>query len=466
MSLTRSVRVLAVVALAASAVVSVLAAPASAVTVSDEAALRAAFADTAVTSITLTGDIDLTDCAAGQLTRPGAATALTLSGAFTIRQTCAGKRVIGSAPFVATGSLTVNDVTITGGNAVELVDPFASGAGINWIGDLMLNRAIIVGNSGTAPLGGFGGGVFVDGTLTVNQSTIAQNEMLSSGTWGGHGGGVAATGTITIIDSTIADNVAGGGTETGGQAGGVFGGPELVLLRTTVSGNVARQNDSGTQSGWNGGVVGRGSLEVVNSTITSNVAEGATSLGGGIATTADATVAYSTIVDNSAALGANLAFIEFDPGDSVSVFASVIGRPLGGGTDCSLVNPIASEGYNYATDASCGLTATADVQSGADPLLGALANNGGLTHTRLPAMTSPLLDRVPLDHCQDGTGAGVSTDQRDVTRPQGAGCDVGAVEVAVTVSPPPGSEPVSPPCRTRSRQPRRAPWCSNPRLTG
>jgi hypothetical protein len=51
----------------------------------------------------------------------------------------------------------------------------------------------------------------------------------------------------------------------------------------------------------------------------------------------------------------------------------------------------------------------------------------------LPASTSPLLDAVPAASCQADGASAVTTDQRGVTRPQGTGCDIGAVEVAVAV---------------------------------
>jgi len=50
----------------------------------------------------------------------------------------------------------------------------------------------------------------------------------------------------------------------------------------------------------------------------------------------------------------------------------------------------------------------------------------------VPQPGSPLLDAVPLDACQAGSATGITTDERDVTRPQGDGCDIGAVEVVVT----------------------------------
>lgn len=60
----------------------------------------------------------------------------------------------------------------------------------------------------------------------------------------------------------------------------------------------------------------------------------------------------------------------------------------------------------------------------ADPLLGALGHQGGLTPTRLPGLSGAAID--------SGTCLGAPPiDQRSVSRPQGAGCDIGAVERVV-----------------------------------
>ncbi len=57
-----------------------------------------------------------------------------------------------------------------------------------------------------------------------------------------------------------------------------------------------------------------------------------------------------------------------------------------------------------------------------NPLLGRLQDNGGFTPTMAPVMTSPAIDAGDSASCP-------ATDQRGVTRPQGSGCDMGAVEV-------------------------------------
>ena len=76
-----------------------------------------------------------------------------------------------------------------------------------------------------------------------------------------------------------------------------------------------------------------------------------------------------------------------------------------------------------------------DRQSAGNPDLAPLAGNGGPTQTRLPQTGSPLIDGVPVASCQADGATGVTTDQRGVTRPQGTGCDIGAVEVAVAATP-------------------------------
>jgi hypothetical protein len=52
----------------------------------------------------------------------------------------------------------------------------------------------------------------------------------------------------------------------------------------------------------------------------------------------------------------------------------------------------------------------------------------------LPLVGSPLLDAIPPASCL------VDVDQRGVTRPQGTGCDIGAVEVEV-IAPTPTPTP-------------------------
>ena len=53
---------------------------------------------------------------------------------------------------------------------------------------------------------------------------------------------------------------------------------------------------------------------------------------------------------------------------------------------------VISHGYNLSSDGSLGFLATAD-QSGTDPMLGPLKDNGGPTLTHAPLINSPAIDQ-------------------------------------------------------------------------
>ncbi len=200
--------------------------------------------------------------------------------------------------------------------------------------------------------------------------------------------------TMTITGSTVADNTGGSGP-FGPNAGGV----ELEAQDGPVP-----------------------TLTVENSTITDNEA-GAGSSGGGIRTiSADLDLSFVTLVDNSAATGANL-----DVGaNELTATASVVALPAGGGANCVATGAVSSLGFNQADDLTCGFGGgTGDVAPAGNPLLDPLADNGGPTPTRLPQDGSPLIGVVSGPLC---TGV----DQRGTGRPQGPACEVGAVEIDET----------------------------------
>ncbi len=373
-------------------------APAGAVTVSDEAGLRAAFADPAETEIVLANDIDLVDCGAGDLDRPlgGGLQPLTIQGqGFTIRQTC-DERVMETD-----GELTLVDVTITGGN-----QPDSSGGGIRF-GDL-----------GTP-------------SLTMRNSTVTGNRA----TGGGSGGGIDAIDAefVLVIDSTISDNFAG---DTGG---GIRVAPSTTFVRSTISGNSIEGD-----TGFGGGIDGdTGTVLLVDSTVVGNTDPGTSASAAGGIYANELTAVYSTITQNSAVASIGGANITVEDPGPLNLFGTVIAQPLGGAENClfELEPTTVSSGYNFSDDTSCALTDPTDVEDGGDPLLGALGANGGPTLTRLPQLgppVSPLIDAIPVDACGDGdalAGEAVTTDQRGVTRPQAVlgvdACDIGAVEVEV-----------------------------------
>lgn len=144
--------------------------------------------------------------------------------------------------------------------------------------------------------------------------------------------------------------------------------------------------------------------------------------GGGIDNEGTLTLTFTTVTANEAAWGAGLA------GSGTSIVAGSIIATQASGRDCGLSGAatIASGGSNLDSDETCELSAPTD-QSGVDPVLGGLADNGGRTLTHLPAAGSPPIGSIPLatPGLCDGTHA---TDQRGAPRPSGPGCDIGAVE--------------------------------------
>jgi len=365
------------------ALAAIQAAPAGAATVADEASFRTAW-DTD-TTITLDADITLTCGGGGEAVRTGTAP-FTLDGqGHTITQTCAGDRVLhvnGTG-----GNGVVQHVTITGGSNSQ--GGFGGGVFYDSSGTLALDHVAIVGNVNCSD----GGGLDYEGhSLTITQSTIANN--LSGGFGGGIWAGVATT---SMVNSTLSGN-------TANAAGGLEGGAsELTLTYSTV-----------VQNGF-----GEGRAPSCSQSIT-----GASGHTGGQAT---------AISPGDAQLVLDAGTTSTAAGDALTSFASVVALPLGGETNCAVVAAsVDSQGDNYSDDGTCGFTGTGDRQNAGDPGLGALGANGGFAPTQVPQPGSPLLDAVPLDACQAGSAAGITTDERDVTRPQGDGCDIGAVEVVVT----------------------------------
>jgi CSLREA domain-containing protein len=98
--------------------------------------------------------------------------------------------------------------------------------------------------------------------------------------------------------------------------------------------------------------------------------------------------------------------------------------------DCS--GSLASLGYNLVQNLNgCSLTGTpTGNQTGLDPKLGPLANNGGPTFTHALLSDSPAIDKGNPAAPGSSNSACAATDQRGIARPQGAACDIGAFEVA------------------------------------
>jgi hypothetical protein len=136
------------------------------------------------------------------------------------------------------------------------------------------------------------------------------------------------------------------------------------------------------------------------------------------------TVSYATIVGNTGlAFGGGV--YSNDPA-VLTVSRSILANNTNGNCDGSNT-ALVSGGYNVWF----GLTSCPFSQPGdgaGDPMLGALANNGGATQTMLPASGSAAVGRIPNPQCV------LPFDQRGALRPEGPAlpssglCDSGAVE--------------------------------------
>jgi hypothetical protein len=322
-------------------------------------------------------------------------------------------------------------VTLNGNGATVLIDcldPDSRAFDIE-APNVVIDNLIVT----TSPGEGGGGAINVeDDGLIVRNSTIVNNVNCFQA-----GGGFSSIGNdFSIVNSTVTGNVAFVG---GGIAGGIDGISEISLTNSTVSGNMAGVAGAGI-------LIGEGFVNLVYTDVVSNLnfvdeppacveleersqdAQDVWSQGGTPVTPAN------ILIGNVGPFG-DVGAQQVD--SHLTTFASVIADPLNG-VNCGVfvggeeVDPLAntvSHGYNFSDDATCGLTGTGDRESAGDPQIGALASNGGPTQTRLPADTSPLIDGVPLDQCQADGAAGVTTDQRGITRPQQQGCDIGSVEV-------------------------------------
>jgi len=306
-----------------------------------------------------------------------------------------------------TGTLELVDSAVRDNSAGS--ESLATGGGIYNTGTLVLTHSTVHNNAVPVGPGTFsaGGGIESVGDLTLSGSTVRDNS-------GDSGGGIATNGTASILDSTVRDNSARNG-------GGIVNTGTLVLSGSTVSGNSVTNN----LGGIGGGLVNTGSVSLVNSTISNNEVRGVLSAtGGGISNSGTLTSTNSTIAGNAVKVdtpeGPSGVGGLFTNGGSATLENTIVAKSHG--ADCGPSGAVTSLGHNLDSDGTCGLSSAGDL-SGADPLLGPLANNGG------PTETHALKDGSPAIDAGDNVGC-PATDQRGTARPQGAACDIGAFERA------------------------------------
>ncbi|HEY1573287.1 MAG TPA: hypothetical protein VGG05_18235 [Pseudonocardiaceae bacterium] len=204
-----------------------------------------------------------------------------------------------------TGTLTVHEVSLLGSKPTP-TEPLITNAG----GTLTVDHSTLTDNDAAPRYGGGG---------TITQSQLTSRSTITHSTITGNTGALGSApinifeGTVTIDSSTISGN-------TGSLAGAITNDGTLTVSRTTISGNTGRTggiangrglrvqdhsritDNTGTAGGAAGGILndfGDASLTVTDSVIQGNKSAGD---GGGIRSRAQpVTITHSTITGNTAA---------------------------------------------------------------------------------------------------------------------------------------------------------------------
>jgi len=349
-------------------------------------------------------------------------------------------------------------VEISGGNAVRIFLVNASSTIAPAIKNIVLKEGKQTGLTYTY----FGGALFVDGntTLTINDVLIRNNSANTAG-----GIYISSPAVVTISNSEIKEN----GTDREGGAIYVGGGAIINLRNSVISNNITGgsgtvyfggatnssviennvfENNSTVSGGALLGDVGNSRIEIRNNLFTGNHATGRAGAiyftahtiptqiilenntfynnvaaweGGGAYLGMGPTfyLINNTFSNNMATTGGNL-YLEH--GASASrMYNNIIANAAGGGDCYAYYNSYINGSNNLIEDG--GVECSTPVTG--DPGLLPLADNGGPTRTMALPSDSPLIDAGNNSFC-------TSTDQRGTPRPQGTGCDLGAVELDVS----------------------------------
>ena len=358
------------------------------------------------------------------------------------------------------GNLALNEVTITNGRS-------GWGGAIGNFGILTITNSIIRDNSADE-----GGAIGNEGTLTIRNSSISNNRSQQDGgaihiddgtltissssfsdNWAGSAGGaIYNLGSITVTDSSFNNNSTGtfgvGGAihiedgtltissssfsdNSARDAGAIYNKGELSISNSSFSGNsagrdggaidsnkgelsISNSSFSGNSADINGGAINsyNGTLSISNSTFNGNSA----GKDGGAIDSHDRTssISNSTFNGNSAGKDGGSVYIR-DGNRKFYLYNSILAGSQRG-DDC--FGRLAENISSLIEDGSC------FAELIGDPMLGELVRPEDGSPAYYPLLEgSPAIDAADAEHCTE-------TDQIGTARPQGAGCDIGAIEYA------------------------------------
>lgn len=248
------------------------------------------------------------------------------------------------------------------------------------------------------------GGLVVSGDAT---SVISVKNAIFDSNQGAAGGAITNHGTnMSLNRVSIQNNGASSGGGLYNDLGGVLVLNQVAVISSTTGVGI-----------YNSGA----SLALVNVTVAQNAGGGITNVTTGTVGLYNATIASNPggpgLVSSGAVVTLTNTLIASNGGPTAS-------------PDCS--GGVSSGGYNLVQNAAgcTGLTATGD-QVGVNAGIYALAKNSGFSMTMALAPTSPAVDKGNPTGCTDNTGAVLTQDQRNVRRPIGPACDIGAFELQI-----------------------------------
>jgi len=244
------------------------------------------------------------------------------------------------------------------------------------------------------------------------------------------GGGIYNQGTLSLRQATISGNAIQGVS----FGAGLFNAGALWLYDSTINNNISQGNG--------GGLANLGVMTATNSTVSSNSAFG---LGGGLwALSGAVTLRSTTVVANRADAdsmgGGSGGGLFIDASGVVTIANAIVGNNFRGlifstADDCA--GQLQSLDYNLVgAAAGCTVSGATSHNLSGNPLIGALADNGGPTRTHALLLGSPAIDAGAPGACTDANSISLLFDQRGQLRHvDGNGdtiarCDMGAYEAA------------------------------------
>jgi hypothetical protein len=364
--------------------------------------LRSAIANAAPTGDTVTFNTVAMNCSAITLTTGALAvnaTSLSIAGPTTGTLVIDANGAGRAFDHEGGGTLTISDLTITRGYIDSNTTSPTNGGCIYSKGSVVASNLTLDLCAARAEAYAFsyGGGIFAKGDLQLLHTSISRayalfDPVAPAGTGGGFGGGAYTLGNLTVQSSTVTSSTArlGGALMTGGNA---------TIVGMTLSGNAAYVA-AGIE------IYGQGQANITNSTITGNNAvacAGIVAFDPSAPSSVTVTLRNSTIAFNGtqyATFGGQSYAAGLCAAGTLNIQSTIVADNFTGllsptytPSDFSAASGTSISGADNLIMATAdGTTAPAGTLT-ADPLLGELADNGGPTMTHALQVGSPAIGK-------------------------------------------------------------------------